>query len=118
MLAPWEALQKAAGLLTAPGVVVASIPNIRHFSVLWDLAVHGNWEYQEAGILDETHLRFFTRSSIQTFFQKQGYSIRRCEGINSGGYGRAYKLLNLLFRDAVADMKYHQFAVVAALVKA
>ena len=117
MTAPWEALQRGAKLLTPQGVVVASIPNIRHFSVVWDLAVHGKWEYQEAGILDETHFRFFTKSSIRAFFEKQGYAIHRCEGINPGGYGRAYKLLELFFRAAVSDMKYHQFAVVAALAE-
>lgn len=72
---PWSALRQTHGVLTAQGTVVASIPNVRHYRVVWPLVVRGRWTYQDAGILDRTHLRFFTASSIEDMFHSTGYTI-------------------------------------------
>ncbi|MGA9380414.1 MAG: class I SAM-dependent methyltransferase, partial [Phormidium sp.] len=61
---PFTALIYAKYLLREGGLVVASIPNIRHFDTIWDLLVNKNWQYTDSGILDRTHLRFFTQRSI------------------------------------------------------
>ncbi|MDF2929495.1 MAG: hypothetical protein K0Q75_1733 [Anaerospora sp.] len=57
--------------------VLASIPNILHFSVLRNL-LQGYWSYEDAGILDKTHLRFFTLHEIEKLFQDTGYKINSC----------------------------------------
>lgn len=51
------------------GELVCSIPNVRHASVLLPLLVHGEWNYEESGVLDSTHLRFYTLASIRRFFE-------------------------------------------------
>lgn len=56
------------------GMILASIPNIMHISVLGDL-LNGNFTYQDSGILDRTHLRFFTKGEIQKMFSRAGYEI-------------------------------------------
>lgn len=113
MAAPEQALRLAKSLLTPDGVIVASVPNIRHFSVVWDLVVNGAWTYQDAGILDRTHLRFFTRLSIAQLFADIGLTVVRCEGINARGVGgNKYRLLNALFLNALSEMKYEQTAIV------
>ncbi|MGI9950905.1 methyltransferase domain-containing protein [Moorellaceae bacterium AZ2] len=71
---PWEALREVARVLVPGGVAVASIPNVRHWSVLKDL-LEGRWEYASAGILDRTHRWFFTRRSIANMFESAGFSI-------------------------------------------
>jgi hypothetical protein len=43
---------------------VASIPNVQYWGVLKDLVFEGDWRYADEGVLDVTHLRFFTRRSI------------------------------------------------------
>jgi tetratricopeptide (TPR) repeat protein len=53
---------------------VASIPNIMHISILAEL-LQGRWTYQDAGILDKTHLRFFTRYEIEKMFLTTGLDI-------------------------------------------
>lgn len=72
---PWAVLRQTRRLLTDDGVVVASIPNVRHFSVLMPLVVFGRWDYAESGLLDRTHLRFFTRSTIQDLFESTEYEV-------------------------------------------
>ncbi|MGE5680449.1 MAG: glycosyltransferase [Bacillota bacterium] len=71
---PTSVLKNIRAKLADNGQIIASIPNVRFWSVVKGL-LEGNWEYQEAGILDNTHLRFFTKSSIASMFEKAGYSI-------------------------------------------
>ena len=121
MVAPELALRYAKLLLSTGGTILASIPNVRYFPLLWQLGVRGSWEYGDFGILDRTHLRFFTKSSILRMFQDEGYVVRSISGINpyvgipnaSRRLWLAYRVANMLFLGKFADMKYLQFAVVA-----
>ena len=108
---PWSVLELAAGRLTPSGVIVSSIPNVRNWFVVADLALRGNWTYRTSGILDRTHLRFFTRSSIDAMYRDCGYEVLRMEGINE------YRGSNALRRWALrlcGDLRFAQFATVAA----
>lgn len=82
MIDPWSALAAATALLSADGRVVASIPNVRHFSVSAALVLHGRWRYHRSGILDRTHLRFFTRYEIHEMFREAGLPVEQCERIS------------------------------------
>ena len=121
MLDPASALALARALLSSGGCVVASIPNIRQFPTVWKLVIRGEWEYQESGILDKTHLRFFTRLSIMRLFQGAGFAIQRIDGINSflsqesgdKALWRRYSLFSWLPITRIKDMRYQQFAIVA-----
>jgi 2-polyprenyl-3-methyl-5-hydroxy-6-metoxy-1,4-benzoquinol methylase len=83
MAHPAEALAAAREFLADGGTVVASIPNVGHISVIAPLTLWGRWHYSDSGILDATHLRFFTRSTIQEFFDGAGWRLLKLEGINS-----------------------------------
>ena len=74
LIDPYSVLEKIKSKLSKKGEIVASIPNVRHWSVVKKL-LEGDWEYQEFGIMDNTHLRFFTRKSIYNMFEKAGYKI-------------------------------------------
>ena len=71
---PWQVLKEAKTILNPDGYVVASIPNIAHGSIRLAL-LQGKFEYSELGILDNTHLRFFTRKTVNDLFNKSGYLI-------------------------------------------
>lgn len=114
MYDPWSALRLARKYLTGTGVVVASLPNLAYFNVLWDLIVRGEWRYEEAGSLDVTHIRFFTRKGMIRLFEESGYVVRRIEAINPQVQGRKFKWLNALLLNRLASMRCLQFAVVAA----
>lgn len=68
---PLALLRSARGLLAERGSVVASIPNVAHGSVRLSLLA-GRFDYQPLGLLDSTHLRFFTRASIERLFRDAG----------------------------------------------
>ncbi len=61
---PLQTLKNLKAFLKKDGCIVASIPNVMHISVIEEL-LKGNWEYKDAGILDRTHLRFFTKIEIE-----------------------------------------------------
>lgn len=75
---PWAVLEKAKKWLRPEGCVIASIPNIAHYSVIMDL-LRGRWDYIPAGHLCVSHVRFFTKTSIEKMFLKAGYSIHTME---------------------------------------
>ncbi len=110
---PEEVLRGVLSLLAPGAVVVASIPNVRYFFNVLDLLVHGRWDYVDEGILDRTHLRFFTRSSMKRMFQQAGFEVDTMVGINPTG-SLKFKLANLLTLGQWSDMKYLQFALVAS----
>ena len=98
--------------LTSGGCVVASIPNIRYYLALWTILVDKDFPRHPHGIFDRTHLRFFTRKTIERCFSEAGYSIERLSGINLS-HDRRLLLLNLLLFGALNDCRYAQFACVA-----
>ena len=79
---PWDAVNRAKALLDPQGVVVALIPNVRHLSVVWPLVRGGRWDYADAGILDRTHLRFFTQTTANELFTGAGYRLLTSDLLN------------------------------------
>ncbi|WP_077609468.1 class I SAM-dependent methyltransferase [Clostridium sp. Marseille-P2415] len=71
---PESVLVNMKRYLKPGGAILASIPNVMHISVISDL-LNGFWTYQESGILDRTHLRFFTKTEITRMFSRAGYEI-------------------------------------------
>jgi len=110
---PWAVLTDARRLLRPSGAVVASIPNMRHMPVLKDLVLKGEWRYRDEGVMDRTHLRFFTKVSIRELFTVSGYTVQQIEGINAIKFPWKFRLLNRLALNALDDARYMQFAVVA-----
>jgi len=79
---PWSVLSWLVTRLKPGGGVIASLPNVRHWSVLLPLLLKGEWEYQSRGIMDRTHLRFFTRKSSVDLIKQSGLTIETCEAIS------------------------------------
>jgi SAM-dependent methyltransferase len=58
--------------LAVGGVLVCSIPNVKHWSVLFPLLVQDRWTYEDAGLLDRTHVHFFTLEEIAQMLERLG----------------------------------------------
>jgi len=71
---PEELLIKLKDFLKKDGEIIASIPNVANISIRLGL-LFGNWNYKKTGILDKTHLRFFTKKTIKELFYNSGYKI-------------------------------------------
>lgn len=110
---PWETLKQLRPLLAASGALVASIPNVRYMPVFKEYVMEGKWEYRQHGVMDRTHLRFFTQSSIVAMFESCGFTVNRLVGINSlASFPWKFALMNFLSRGAFDDAKHQQFACV------
>ena len=70
---PWKVLQMLHPYLRADGRVVASIPNIQNIRAIQNL-INGHWSYTDMGLLDATHIRFFTLAEIGKLFSVSGYA--------------------------------------------
>jgi lauroyl/myristoyl acyltransferase/2-polyprenyl-3-methyl-5-hydroxy-6-metoxy-1,4-benzoquinol methylase len=74
MAEPIAALLAARRLLRPGGVLLVSVPNVGHWSVVRDLAL-GRFDYLPVGVLCGTHLRFFTAASLDELLQEAGFAI-------------------------------------------
>ena len=72
---PWQFVGKVQRLVKPGGLIVTSLPNVRHLRVLLPLLLAGRWRYERAGILDRTHLRFFTRESALELMSGSGLQV-------------------------------------------
>ena len=75
---PQPLLRDLKRVLRPDGYVVASVPNVAHASVRLAL-LGGSFRYDETGLLDRTHLRFFTYDTVQELFEGTGYAIGHVE---------------------------------------
>lgn len=69
---PWRVLTSIRRYLPAHGCVVACIPNAQYWRLQAQLAC-GDFRYEDSGILDRTHLRWFTRKTMVEMFKSSGY---------------------------------------------
>ena len=80
---PSLVLKNLKKYLKKDGQIIASIQNVMHYSVIKDL-LGGNWSYKDSGILDRTHVRFFTINEIANLFHNIEYKINYVGGTNVG----------------------------------
>lgn len=117
MVEPALALAAAVELLAPGGCIVASIPNVRHVTVLAQLIGRGEFRYTDWGIMDRTHLRFFTRRSILRMFAEGGWEVEKIQGINWTPWARfstpAQLRLCKIVRGRLDEFYDQQYAVVA-----
>lgn len=108
---PWNLLKRLRRYLAEGGKIVASIPNVAHISVIRDL-IRGEWRYADIGILDRTHLRFFTLSSIREMFANAGYRITSVAGVKGELNPEERELVNFLRSSRVAPPTFAEEAPV------
>lgn len=86
LMDPWQVLNDQRRWLKPGGQVMACIPNVQHFSVLVGL-LRGQFRYQDEGLLDRTHLRFFTLEGVRELFERAKlpvYDVQSRVGSNQG----------------------------------
>lgn len=93
---PWAAL-RLLHARTAPGCrLLLSVPNVRHYKVSLPLLFKGAFRYADAGIMDRTHLHFFTRGSLEETVRDCGWTPRTLGSHMKGRYRRWYMPTRLI----------------------
>lgn len=105
---PWETMRRLSTLLKPGGHWIISVPNIRNYRILLDLACRGHFQYTDAGILDRTHLRFFTRSSLTDMVQATGARVDTIIGTDTQRWQK--RMLSAL---GLGDLLAKQFLLAA-----
>lgn len=96
LVEPAAALEKVAKLLKPGGRLIFSVPNMAHVSVRLDLLL-GNLDYRQVGLLDSTHLHFYTEKGLRDVLYNAGYSI---EVTNSITVTYPRQLIDLKLKEA------------------
>lgn len=109
---PWRFLERLRKKHLQPGaMVIASIPNIRNYRVIKALVFRGEFNYQDAGILDRTHLRFFTRSSAMKLMSTGGMHIEAIRDVTISK--KSYRRLDRITAGIIHDFLVYQFLIAA-----
>lgn len=118
LIDPWEALRLTRPLLSEAGRVVAMIPNIRHVRAVMPLLFRGRWDYADTGLLDRTHLRFFTRATMIDLFETAGYTVKSVTPQDLSDVGLRGVGMRLLFapfgREHSEGFRARHYAIVAS----
>ena len=93
--------------------MLASLPNVRHIRVLWPLLSQGKWAYTDSGVLDSTHLRFFTRDSAVTLLESAGLVVTTVKGLGSE-YTPQKRFLSLVTLGVIRPFLDVQYALLAS----
>jgi len=75
LIDPWQVLTRIRLLLRQDGLLLVSLPNVRNWHVVYQLLIKDEWRYQVVGVMDKTHLRFFTRRSAEKMLTDCGYEL-------------------------------------------
>jgi O-antigen biosynthesis protein len=100
---PLRTLDRLKPFLRSEGYMVASIPNVAHGSVRLAL-MQGKFRYSSLGLLDTTHLRFFTRDSVEQLFEDAGFLITGLKRTLRGIFDTEIEIEEALIPDEVLEL--------------
>jgi SAM-dependent methyltransferase len=89
---PWETLRKLSRVLRRGGQLLGALPNVRHHTIVLPLLFSGKWQYQTSGVMDWTHLRFFSRQTAIDLLENTGFEVEKIVP----EFGRKSQVVNLL----------------------
>lgn len=109
---PWQCLRQSRNLLSNNGTIIASLPNVLYYHTFFNILIDKDWKYEQEGIMDKTHLRWFTKKSLRRMFEDCGYKVISIKGLSPAKTIKM-KMLSLISFGYFDEMKYPQFAVIA-----
>jgi len=113
-------LIEAQKYLAPNGMLIGSLPNVCFYDTLFRALFENDWKYLDTGILDRTHLRFFTTKSFRRVLEETGYHVIKIQGrwydysFANDRSGRIYRLLakalGKLSLGRLSHLRHFQFA--------
>ena len=111
LIEPLAVLKNHKEYLSDKGYVIASVPNVRYYKLITKLVFSGNWDYMDKGILDRSHLRFFTLINLKELFIEAGYEITEVR--YNIVAARGLRILNLLLFGLLKNFLAYQYYIKA-----
>ncbi len=108
---PWGVVLRFRELLKPDGHLLLSVPNVRHYKVLGPLFWRGDFGYQQQGVLDIDHLRFFARRNVEWLLAETGFEVVRWNNYRHAS--AKYRIANRLLFGRLGDFLTKQFMVLA-----
>jgi 2-polyprenyl-3-methyl-5-hydroxy-6-metoxy-1,4-benzoquinol methylase len=114
---PDTVLRRVVSAMADYGTIIISLPNIAYIRVAAPLFLLGKFDYRDAGILDQTHLRFFTRASTLRLVRGANLDVTGMirNGLDDVGARRSNRLLNALTGGLLSDRFTEQYILSAQL---
>jgi SAM-dependent methyltransferase len=113
LIDPWQVVRRLQTMLNPGGTMIVSIPNITHYSICIPMFLRGQWSYTDEGLLDRTHLRFFTRRTAVDLVTGSGLVMDKMMCVQRGprflsARARWYslKLLSWALPDHLLDWQF------------
>lgn len=109
---PWRILKILGEKLTDKGNVIVSVPNIRNSGILFNLIFKGRFEYAESGLMDRTHIRWFTRLEISKALDNAGLQVLSIN-LNYNSYSLLKRILIYPLKFLIKDFDVCQIILLA-----
>lgn len=109
MVNPWAVVDRlATRYLATGGTLIVSLPNVRHYSVVLPLLLGGRWNYEDAGLLDRTHLRFFTKATAKALLSHSQFGPVSCTATGFDGWS-AKRVMNTMTLGIFQELVTYQY---------
>lgn len=116
LIDPIAVLKKTQEYLKINGQIIVSLPNIRHYSALNKIFLKGDFRYEESGLFDYTHLRFYCKKNMKELLENGGYTIKQCQSSIKEYKGFSVtKIINLITFSLFEEFFSYQYFFVAEL---
>lgn len=115
LVEPKPVLEKIKNYLKVGGKIIVSMPNIRHYSALNKIVIKGDFRYEESGIFDYTHMRFYCKKNIAELLLSSGYKIEKTQSsiVNFQGFSVS-KIINRMTLGLFEEFFSYQYFFVAS----
>lgn len=80
---PHRLLRVLRRYLADDGTIVCSVPNVKHWSVVFGLLIDDRWPYADAGLLDRTHVHLFTLDEVGRMLDETGFDVRSVQVVHN-----------------------------------
>lgn len=118
LIDPWQTLRRVTRYLKQDGQIIASVPNVQNWKIIRDLVLKGDWKYTKHGLLDRTHLRFFTEKTFLSLLRNAGFDqIEIIPAFALKNSARLARATNRLTFGSLKGFLSHQYYARARLSK-
>jgi len=109
LIDPWTVMKRLAPLVRPGGLVLASSPNVSHYSIIAE-QMKGHWNLTDQGVMDRTHMRWFTPATFRALFEDAGFEVESIKPLVP--FGSKARLISRLSANKLDHLFMRQIVVI------